>query len=77
MNQFTKSCLVIVTGYHGNSGQWKVTVSNRTPEITEAYLQAFQELGHKRLKEINGKEQEGHYHRRLLWKTSSPLTVLL
>ena len=53
-------------------------MSNRTPEITEAYLQAFQELGHKRLKEINGKEQEGHYYTKFYHNTLFvPVTVLV
>ena len=49
----------MVSGYHGHTGQWKITVSERTPEITETYLQASAELGYKRMDEINGKEQEG------------------
>ena len=51
-------CL-IVAGYHGHSGQWKVTVSERTPELTQTFLQASKELGFKVMDEINGKEQEG------------------
>ncbi len=52
-----------VTGYHGQNGQWKVSIPRTTPEISETYLRAVEELGYIRRVEINGREQEGRQAR--------------
>ena len=44
--------------YHGFHGPVKVTDAEETPKLTEALLQAVQDIGES-ITDINGKEQKG------------------
>ena len=44
--------------YHGYHGPVKVTDAEETPKLTEALLQAAQDIGES-ITDINGKEQKG------------------
>ena len=45
--------------YHGTDGPWTIGNNPIYPELVNLYLNAHKELGHKVLRDFNGKDQDG------------------